>query len=137
MNFIYKLLQFFNKNDNGSEQLSVRFLQLKLFQNIAVGYRDNYIHSRMRFGYLVMIIMLSIASVNSYNQRPFNPQKKKPFIASKKMKVTKPYVPSKGPRSNLPYRSEYVNKKSKKEFNKDNNNEDELPFWSELLEGDR
>lgn len=92
----------------------------------------------MRFGYLVMIIMLSIASVNSYNQRPFNPQKNKPFIASKKMKVTKPHVTSKRPRSNLPYKSQYVNKKPTKDFtSNNNNNEDELPFWQELLEDKR
>ena len=90
----------------------------------------------MRFGYFVMIATLFIVSVDCYNQRPFNPQRKKPFVHPKKVKVTKPYLPSKGPRSNLPYKSEYVNKRPKESRspNEDNKNEDDLPFWTELLE---
>lgn len=92
----------------------------------------------MRFGYLVVITMLSIISVNCYTNRPFNPHKKKPFVNPKKVnvKVTKPYFPSKGLTSNLSYKSEYANKplKESKSTNELNKNKDDLPLWTELLE---
>ena len=88
---------------------------------------------KMRFAYVMMLLLMSITTASCYNQRPFNPQKKKPFVASK-VKISKPYVSSKGPRSNLPYKSE---SKTPKVRNPNKDNQEESPLWQELLEGDR
>ena len=96
----------------------MRFLLLILFENIIVGYRAIVFYNRMQFGYVVMIIMLSMTGMNCYNHRPFNPQKKKPIIASKRLKISKPYLPYKGPRSNLPYKCESTDSKTSKSKDK-------------------
>lgn len=94
----------------------------------------------MRFGYLVIITMLSIVSVNCYTNRPFNPHKKKLFINPKKVnvKVTEPYFPSKEPKLNLIYKNNCVNKEPKQiKSNNHNKNKDDLPLWTQLLEVER
>ena len=95
----------------------------------------------MRFGYIAIITMLSIVSVNCYTNRPFNPQKKKLFINPKKInvKVTEPYLPSKEPKLNQIYKNNRLNKQPKqiKSTNNQNKNKDDLPLWTELLEVER
>ena len=88
----------------------------------------------MRFAYLIVLLLLSVSASSCYNHRPFNPQKKKPFVASK-VKVSKPYTPSKGPRSNLPYKADPKTPKINPPPNKNDNDDDEDPqFLQELLE---
>jgi len=87
----------------------------------------------MHFGYTAMIVMLSIVRVDCYNQRYFNPQMKKSFVDPRKIKVTKPHSHSKGPRSKLLYKSEYVDKESRYPDDA-NDSDDDLPLWTELLE---
>ncbi len=110
----------------------MHFFQLILFKNIVEGYRGTPYIIRMQIGYITIIIMLSFAGVNSYNHRYFNPQRKKPFVHPTIVKVTKPYLRSKGPCHSLPYKSAYVNKRPKESRN--DKNENYLPLWTELLE---